>query len=235
MNIDKILEYQKVDMEFIKLEEDMRKSEEYQKYFAYQNERKRAVEEVKRLNSIAEQAFADFATADSQYQEAVKEVEELSKHINENTSDDELEYYGKQLDKYAAIVDGYEKDLSRLKSELGQIQSQFKTEMDNASKAGSLEKTYAAKFDMLRKSKMPLAKELDDKKKAIAKEVDAKLMEVYNDARKRGKKPVFVPYNKEGHACACGIEVDTNIRDKMDAGALFMECPNCGRIMYNKQ
>lgn len=234
MNIDKILEYQKVDMEFIKLEENMRKSEEYQKYLAYQNERKRAVEEVIRLNSITEEAFSSFAGVDAQYQEAVKEIEELSKHVNDNAQDDELDYYSKQLDKYTTVIENYEKELSRLKAELGQIQSKFKAEMDSASKAGALEKSYADKFNKLRESKMAIAKELDVKKKAIAKDVDPQLMAIYLDARKRGKKPVFVPYNKEGHACACGIEVDTNIRDKMDAGVPYIECPNCGRIMYNK-
>ncbi len=235
MNIDKILEYQKVDMEFMKLEDEMRTSDIAKKLIAYQGERKRAVEEVKRLNLIAEELFGNFENVSSSYEKITKEIDEIQKNIGESTADDILDFYSKRLDQCVALLDGHEKELDRIITELSRAKSTFEAEMENANKAAALEKTYMVKFEEMKKSKMEDAKRIDAERKEIAKQVDEELMRIYLDYKKRGKRPVFVPYLAESHACSCGVEVNAGVRGKMDNGELYCECPNCGRIMYNKK
>ncbi len=235
MNIDKILEYQKVDMEFMKLEDEMRTSDIAKKLIAYQGERKRAVEEVKRLNVIAEELFGNFEIVSSSYEKITKEIDEIQKNIGDSTADDMLDFYSKRLDQCVAMLDGYEKELDRIITELSRAKSTFETEMDTANKAATLEKSYIVKFEEMKKSKMEDAKRIDSERKEIAKQVDEELMRIYLDTKKRGKRPVFVPYITENHACSCGVEVNAGVRDKMENGAPYCECPNCGRIMYNKK
>lgn len=234
MNIDKILEYQKVDMEFMKLEDEMRTSDVAKKLIAYQGERKRAVEEVKRLNSIAEELFGNFDTVNESYDKISKDIEEIQQNIGESAEDDMLDFYNKRLDQCIALLDSYEKELNRIITELSRAKSTFESEMDNANKAAALEKNYLGKFEEMKKEKMGQAKVIDAKRKEIAKDVDEELMKVYLDGKKRGKRPVFVPYLADNHACSCGVEVSAEVRDKMENGTLYCECPNCGRIMYNR-
>ena len=68
----------------------------------------------------------------------------------------------------------------------------------------------------------------------MEKDLNVAIFEKYKKVKANKKRPVFVPFIKPSSCGGCGMEIASDIIDKLSEGLKIQECPNCGRIIYNK-
>ncbi len=232
MNIEQILEYQKVDMQFIRLENEVRNSEVGKKLEGYRAQQKSIVEDLLRLNQQTEELFGAYQRTASQTEEIRKEILELENSVSDDSETGDLEYYVKMLEKNMSALEAAEREALRIQKELGAMRDSAKKMYATASKAAQLSKEFKEQFDALRKEKSEEAKEILAKRKEMEPHLDAQLFAAYQKARKNGKAPFFVPMRND--CCGgCGMEANQSLKDRIAAGSAVEECPNCGRMIYS--
>ncbi len=234
MSIDKILQYQEADMKLIKLENELKSSDTAKKMIYFQNATKQSFDALTRMNENAESDI-----------ECVKKMmaafEEVSKQIDEITSDDiadcdekQLEYYSKQLEKLEQKLDEIERETSRCNKELSDLNVKQRKEYEQAGNSSKSYRKYTEDFNALKKEKSVEAGAIMKELKDLEKGVDIELLDRYKKVRANKKRPVFVPFIKPSSCGGCGMEIASDIINKLGEGRKIQECPNCGRIIYNK-
>lgn len=232
MSINKILEYQKIDMNIYKKERDFNKSDIVKKVSQYKAE---AVNNNNLLNNLGaelENCYQQFSVISKKYEEIENAYNEMLKvDINEFQNLKDFEKYEKELSKL-------EESFSIISKELAKSQKKI-IDIDNESKKlNELISKYLVACNkgkaLINKEKEALIAEIKPelcKLKEMEADIDKDILEKYKALRKEKNMPAFVPY-QEGNCLGCGvdikIEVDAQLKNAFD----YTECPHCGRMVY---
>lgn len=231
MSIQKLLDYQKADLQYRRLNTEIRNSDVAKKKALANAQLKQATEEFSRCGTLLEAENANFEKLSEQYKAVAKEVIELSESAQNESDDIQLDYYAKQLSKKAAQLEGLEKECSRMLKELGAVEEQAKKTFALGKELQRRIKIYSDEYARLIADRHGEAEQLHKERLALEKEVDPSLLELYKKAQANGKAPYFVPLN--GESCGgCGMGLDVAIMDRFRTGQIIAECPNCGRFIY---
>lgn len=229
----KILEYQKLEGETIRLENELSKSSDREKASQIQQELKSYHSKLLSLEEKAKRVNDAYSLAIKKYQEYGEKLAELEKQV-ENAPSDKVDFFEKPYKDFASISSGLEKEIAKLHNDIQQISHEYE-EIIKKSKIGR-EKFdgFKAKYTKLKNELEPKISENRAALAKIQKEVEAKLMQKYLQKRENRIFPVFVPLadNKCG---GCRMEISASKLGAMknnDFGVI--ECENCGRIIYTK-
>ncbi|MDE5990023.1 MAG: hypothetical protein K2H36_00380 [Clostridia bacterium] len=234
MSIEKILKYQEVDMKLFKLENELKTSEPAKKMIFYQNATKQSYETLTRLNEIAETAMENIKKNMSALAEIDKQIEEIATGDLPDCDEKQLDYFAKQLEKLEQQADDLEREMSRINKELSETNSKYKKEYEQAGKSSKSYRAYTEEFNNLKKEKSVEAGEIMRELKDLEKDINTLLLDKYKKVKANKKRPVFVPFIKPCSCGGCGMEIASDIIDKLSEGLKIQDCPNCGRIIYNK-
>ncbi|MDE7216251.1 MAG: hypothetical protein K2O08_05540 [Clostridia bacterium] len=234
MSIEKILKYQEVDMKLFKLENELKTSDPAKKMIFYQNATKQSYDTLTRLNESAEAAMENIKKNMSALVEINKQIEEIAGGDLPDCDEKQLDYFAKQLEKLEQRADELEKEISRINKELSETNSKYKKEYEQAGKSSKSYRVYTEEFNNLKKEKSVEASEILRELKDLEKDLNVALFDNYKKVKANKKRPVFVPFIKPSSCGGCGMEVASDIIDKLSEGLKIQECPNCGRIIYNK-
>lgn len=233
MSIEKMLKYQDADMRLIKLQNELKNSESAKKMFYYQGEAKKSIDALTSMNDLAKSNMDSFAKYKSKYDEICKQIDEISSEILEENDEKQLEYYSKQLEKLSQSIEDLEKDWSRIKKELSDAGYRFPKEYEQAGKFSASSRKYAEEVNNLKKTMSSNANSIMKELNAMEPTLDKELLDKYKKIR-ASKRPVFVPFVKPNTCGGCGMEVAQDVINKLSEGRKIQYCPNCGRIIYNK-
>ena len=125
-----------------------------------------------------------------------------------------------------------------------ELQKSFKRLNEISREAKELSSKYAAlkvelkKVEELRKQKRTEIINSINKEGNLLNEMketmDPKDLAIYSRARAaKVKMPIVVEY-KDGHCAACGMEIKSEVENKLQNPGDIAECPNCRRIVYKK-
>lgn len=231
MSIQKMLEYQEIDMRLIRLESGLKSSECAQKMMQFQAATKKSIETLTSYNDLAKSDMDLVRKIITKFGEVVRQVEEL---VDENIADcdeKQLDYCAKQIEKLNQSLEEFEREVAKLNRELADTSFKKTKEFEQASKAMSAYKKYTDDFNALKQSKSAEAGEIMKELKAMESGLDRELLDKYKKIRAT-KRPVFVPFRAPSSCGGCGMDVAGDIVNKLDEGRHIQECPNCGRIMY---
>ncbi len=234
MNLDKILEYQKIDSAIYKAEVAFGKSETAQK-----------VQDVKKKFTQAQQELIeiDKKTADT-FREIERIETQLSSYIAEQRTD--LSYDSltslNQVDNLTSTLATYQDQIISLEKEGKRAFSKLKDLTLSANQkyaqATKIKKEvimansqYAEKQKELRAQFSKEYEALNEIKKAIPEELFIK----YTTLRSQRKMPVFVAVDSGALNCnACGMQLSNIATDKLVNAGDMAECQNCRRILFVK-
>lgn len=230
---EKILAYQKLEGETIKLENELAKSSDREKASQIQQELKNYHSRLLKLEEHAKRVNAAYSLAIKKYQEFGEKLAELEKQV-EAAPEGKSEFFEKAYKDFASISAGLEKEIAKLHNDIQQISHEYE-DIIKKSKIGR------EKFDGYKAKYTKLKSELEPKivqnKAALAKtqkEIEAKLMQKYLQKRENRIFPVFVPLS-DNKCGGCRMEISASKLGAMknnDFGVI--ECENCGRIIYTK-
>lgn len=167
----------------------------------------------------------------SKFSDIVKQVEELMDESVEDCDEKQLDYCAKQIEKLNQSLEEFEREVVKINKELSDTSYKQGKEFEQAGKTSSAYRKNAEEFNALKQSKSAEASEIMKELRGMEGQLDKELLDKYKKIR-ASKRPVFVPFRAPASCGGCGMDVASDIVNKLGEGRHIQECPNCGRIMY---
>ena len=230
---DKILEYQKIEGNVLKLEGELAKSADREKAAEIQQELKSFHARLVVLENNAKQVNDAYSKAIKKYQEYNEKLAELEKQV-ESIDESKVDLYEKAYKDFANIAVGLEKEIAKMHNEIQQISHEYEEIIKKSKVDREKFDKYKAAYTKLKLELEPKINEGRAELAKIQKEIEAKLFQKYLQKRENRIFPVFVALtdNKCG---GCRMEISASKLGAMKNNEFgVIECENCGRIIYNK-
>ena len=231
MSVQKILEYQQIDLNIYKKEKDFAQSNEMKRMVLCKEEVKNKREMLDSLVKELNKCYTLLSTLEKKLDEEDSNRSSFETDFSDYTDIKDFERYEKSLTKYeeniSAIVKDIQKNVKRI-SEINESNKKINEQISklvvdfNNAKALTEEKRKALFLEAV-----PFAKKL----KELEPEIEEKYLKKYKELRAKKKMPAFVPYN-EGSCMGCGIGIEVEVGKQMINQFDCAECPHCGRIVY---
>lgn len=231
MDLTKMLEYQDLDKEVFRLENELMNSAERKNANALQIKYKQTQEAIVRLNTQAEVVIGGVEKLQAKYDKLNAELSELGDAAE--TVDDlkEIDFYEKRLGDIVSAMEALEKEITNAVRELNGIYAQGTGETKLLQGVAAKYQEALKAYDTRKKQVQAEAAEYMMKMRALESELPAKILEVYKRIRGNKKMPVLVKLIGENTCGGCGMELSITEVGKLDSNGIC-ECPNCGRVVY---
>ncbi len=233
--IEKLVNYQSVDKDLKALEDEVRKSEESQKFLTAKKFLSTVNESLSTLEGKAKAVVDAYNIAMAEVEKLKKAAEESTKVIDSCENENELNYFKK---KFQATVDGIsnlEGKIASLTSEMDDILKEFNKLRVMTKQMKAQYDEFGPKYTALKESKAKEMEGLKKKLEALKKDIDASLMEKYIIRRNDKKFPIIygVDVSDKGSvycpACATGMSI--NAVNELASGVI-KECESCRKLLY---
>ena len=229
--LNELLEYQKVDAQMRRIEQEVAASDE-QKKFAQANKFMKSAPE--RFEAQDRRA-AELAAL---REDLVRRAEDISKQIAEYSELDEMVEEGGDVSFYKKNAQALLDRLRALKGEMQKLNADIAAtveEYERFKKQGAAMqkqyREYKAKRDELVNARKDEVNRLKAQLKSIAEKIPAETLAKYQQKRKENIFPIVVPLN--GNMCVCGMDFPIALQERL-AGGNVVECEHCRRFVYKK-
>ena len=229
--LNELLEYQKVDAQLRKIEQEVAASEEQKKYAQANKFMKSAPERFEAQDRRA----AELAAL---REDLIRRAEDISKQIAEYSELDEMVEEGGDVSFYKKNAQALLDRLRGLRSEMQKLNADIAStveEYDRFKKQGAAMqkqyKEYKAKRDELVNTHKDEVNSLRARLAEIAKKIPEDTLAKYQQKRKENIFPIIAPLN--GNMCVCGIDFPLALQERL-AGGNVVECEHCRRFVYKK-
>ena len=228
--LKELLEYQKVDGELKKIEQELAASEERKKFVQAKTFIKNAESRIAAQDTRA-------VELKKLRDELVSRVNEMGKAIAEYADIDEIvddgggdiAFYKRNAQQLSEKLRAAKAELSRLLSEIESLSTEYKKMMEQGKAANKQYKEYAEKFKAVQNARAAEVDAINKRLEAIGKTIPPELLERYMQKRKERIFPVLVPL--QGDMCVCGMDLPLAQQGRL-AGGNTIECDHCHRILY---
>lgn len=233
MKFDKILEYQKVDMEMTAIEQSFFKNDVYKNFTNNQNKLKAA---AAKMEKITQEAW-ELSQSASKYKEKTenisKQLDELLSVVDEIEDLAEAEHYIKLINTLFDSLAALEKDAEKDKAQGAKINAEWNEILKIGQDLTKTVKQIKPEYDKIYEEVRKQREEVEARLKAIAKDVENEFIEKYIALKKDRKTRAFVKFDPEVRmCCGCNMELSGDTLAKLKKQGDWTECPNCGRILF---
>lgn len=229
--LNELLEYQKVDAQLRKIEQEVAASEEQKKYAQANKFMKSAPERFEAQDRRA----AELAAL---REDLIRRAEDISKQIAEYSELEEMVEEGGDVSFYKKNAQALLNRLRGLRSEMQKLNADIAStveEYDRFKKQGAAMqkqyKEYKAKRDELVNTHKDEVNSLRARLAEIAKKIPEDTLAKYQQKRKENIFPIIAPLN--GNMCVCGMDFPLALQERL-AGGNVVECEHCRRFVYKK-
>lgn len=229
--LNELLEYQKVDAQLRKIEQEVAASEEQKKYAQANKFMKSAPERFEAQDRRA----AELAAL---REDLIRRAEDISKQIAEYSELEEMVEEGGDVSFYKKNAQALLDRLRGLRSEMQKLNADIAStveEYDRFKKQGTAMqkqyKEYKAKRDELVNTHKDEVNSLRARLAEIAKKIPEDTLAKYQQKRKENIFPIIAPLN--GNMCVCGMDFPLALQERL-AGGNVVECEHCRRFVYKK-
>ena len=229
MELSTMLEYQKLDIALMRLENELRQSQAAKEYTANKAVLTNAQDQVLKQNRDAGEMTAQMESLIAEYEAIEKELKEAEAAVPDADNAVAADFFVRNVQKLVTRLKVLASEISKMSSKIVELNQSYAAVMiagkEAKKKLAACKEAYEAE-----KSKfMPQATELQQKIAEAEKNCSEEFLTVYKRIRKL-KKPVIVPL--VGTSCGgCFMEVAGDVLVTLGAKP-FVECPSCGRILY---
>lgn len=231
MDFSKVLEYQKKDLDLIKLERKLSLSENKAIYTKMYNIVKQAQNKSAELENTAKALVEEIESLKSSYNDNVNSATKIFGRNLETTKDEDLETIAEISKAISNNLSIIERKIMQFSEKLNQILIDFN--QTKAKNAQAIDK-YKHHKDLYDAEKEKLEPEMEKVRKellTLEKSVPENLMVRYKKSRQDNVYPVFVQLNNK--CCGgCSMELSAISLEKLKKDG-FLECEHCRRIILN--
>lgn len=231
MDIKKILEYQKKDMEAVALERKLDENEDKKIYTSMIGVVKDAQNRSASLEKNAEDIVHDYNNLKKTYEENVKMLENLSQKDTEKLDEKALADIKEVSNKILSNLNVLEKKIISQADAVKKILDEFESTKKRYISAKAKHSEHKQKYEETYSRVEPELKRIEKELSALEHGIDPVLLAKYKAKRTDKFFPIFVPIR--GNACGgCMMELPTAVIEKVKKEGV-LECENCRRIMYS--
>lgn len=226
-----LLEYQEVDAQLRKIEQEISASEE----------RKKFIQAKKFMETAADKLEAQDKRACELKELAsglVSEYQEISRAISEYSDIDEMVEAGGDASFYKKNVQALSDKVRTLKNELTKLLADIESACDEYQRLKkqtiAMQKQYKEfneKFKALKNSRSEEAQKITARLEEIGANIPPEILEGYKTKRRDRIFPVVVAL-KDGR-CVCGMDFAIAQQSAL-AGGNVIECEHCRRYIYQE-
>lgn len=234
-DLNKILEYQKVDIELKKIYDKFEKNEENKKMELAKNEFNNAKNTVMQCEQQAEVLIGMQADLTTQRDTLLKEYEDLILIVENNEDDESVEANIEKLEEMKKKLSEFEKKVNGIKTKIETVITDYKEANDTGRKQKQAFMQAKNKLDKFKSEYADSINELTGKLDKMSKEIDPQSMAIYKSVTDEGKYPAFVEAYHDSddmYSCrGCGIALSQKRKSELlEDGAC--RCETCRRIIY---
>ena len=230
MALKELLEYQKVDAELRKMEQEIGASDERKKFMQAKKFMETAREKLDAYDKRAVELTALRDTLEKNCDEICKQIEEYSDMEEMVEGGGEISFYKKNAQSLLEKLRTVKSELNKLASDVNATVEEYKEFKKRTIEMQTQYKEYKEKFEALKNAQADKVKEIKTRLDALAKKCSAEAVEKYKAKRKEGIFPIFVPLTSGG--CICGMDLSLAQQGKLSGGGVI-ECEHCRRFIYN--
>lgn len=237
-DLDKVLEYQKTDIELRKIYDKFEKSEDGKKMELAKNEFNNAKNIVIQCEQQAQVLVEQQSEFEEQRKSLLKDFENLVLIVENNEDEENIESNIEQLEEMRKRLTDFEKKVNELKTRIENVITEYKDANEMGRKQKQAFMTSKEKYDKLKAEYSDKISELMKKLDEMAKGIDPRSMEIYKSVTAEGKYPAFVEAYHDNsddmYSCrGCGIALSQKRKSELlEDGAC--RCETCRRIIYKK-
>lgn len=232
MDINKLLEYARIDAEKSKLSA-VYAEEAAVKEYATQNKRLGdAYALIEKLNQDADGIIKQIGALTERYQEAQAQLNEYQAHAGEIEDENEADFYSKNVEKLLSVLTALASDISALGKTIADVRQKTDQAKSDASNAQTRVAKVKPLYAEVNARYAPQVNDINLRLKKAAEGLGDELR-VYQNLKKSHVKRPMVTFN--GTNCGgCSMDIDANTMNRIETTGYAL-CPNCGRIVYKPQ
>lgn len=228
--MNKILEYQKLDAEKIRIEKSLNNIEERQvmnKMIAFVKD---AQNKSLQIEQSSKKLIEDYENLRKSYETNTSNIEKLTKTNVSSMTKEELDACLKKVNALSSELFMIERNIGILIQKINEKLKEFEATKNSAGKARAKHKEAKAKYDAKVEEIEPKISEIDKKLSAMEKEIPAEIMAKYKGLKNDGIFPILVPLQDK--TCGgCRMEIPSKTLDKLK-NTDVIQCEHCRRIVY---
>lgn len=222
--------YQDLDGKIIKIENDLKKSEERKKLVKVKVFLDDVDQTLHKMEQRAGELVGSFNGCERRIAELQGEIKEYEAMSLEESGEDEVNYLQNKTQKLRDQLRGMEKDGETISSEIEKLSRDFDVFKEKVSGAKKEYSVGKEKFDTLKASVKPEVDSIKEEMKALEGGIPESYLEAYKKGRKEKLYPVFVPLS-HGNCGGCGMDLALSIVSAINTNE-FTKCEHCGKLIY---
>ena len=232
MNIEKILEFQSLDNEIRKLEQQILNSPDQKAINSIKNIVKETQTISATLEKEAETAVGEYQKMQKSYNDAISSMKKVEGKQAEALSEEEYAVCVKQLNSIAGFLTSVEKRIMQIADKVNSIVSEYENAKKNYNIAKQKHSKHKSNLEMLMQKVQPQIDELSSKLATLESGLDQAFLKKYKAKRADRIFPVVVPM-RDNSCGGCMMELPMAQIEKLKKDG-FLECESCHRIIYLK-
>ncbi len=232
--IEKLVNYQEVDKELKVLEDEVRKSDESQKFLTAKKFLSTVNDTLAGLENKAKAVVDSYNIAMAEIEKLKKVAEESSSTIDSCENENELNYFKKKFQSTIDAISNLETKINALSKEMDEILKEFNKLRVATKQMKAQYDEFGPKFKALKDSKDAEMSELKKKLEILKVDIDPVLMEKYQTRRNDKKFPIIygVDITTNSVYCpACATEMSLSQKNELASGEI-KECETCRKLLY---
>lgn len=229
--LNELLEYQKVDGELRRIEQEIAASEERKRYA----QAKKFMESARERLEAQDKRAAELKALRDDLE---RRLDDMTRQIAEYADLEEMVEGGGDVSFYKKNAQSLLERLRTLKAEFGKVVSDITAAVEEYKKFKEQTiamqkqyKEYGEKFKEVKKARADEVAAITEKLGALSAKIPAEILEKYKVKRKERIFPVLVPLTHG--RCVCGMDLSLAQQGKL-AGGNVIECEHCRRFIYNQ-
>ena len=227
--INKILEYQKLDIDIMKKEKELNANENKRTANNMKSFVKDAQEKIINLDSQSEAIINEYNAIVENFKKAEKQLDLITNNMSKLTEEEKNKYIA-QLDSIVKVLDGYERKINEYQQKVNDILKVFFTTRKKVDGAKVKYKEAVDNFTNIQNEITPKINEEKAKLKELEKSIKPELLSSYNQIKANKIMPVFVS-NENGKCGGCKVTINKSLLENLKNNKV-VKCENCGRIIY---
>ena len=235
MNLDALLTYQKADLAYKKLNDEIKKNQNYVEMRSNKKKFEAAKNAVLESEKQAENIVSSYEQGLKFIEQCAGEIEDLCAKLENGDADEETERsLVVRLEELQTSVNEWKKRVDGLKVLADKALGDYKAAQVSGKKSRADYADAKAKFEAFQKGKEAELKKLKDARDALAGAVDPALMETYLKLTGDGVYPAFAPateLDKNMSCGVCGMVVSSSAKTDLENKG-YCRCETCRRIIY---
>ena len=238
MDFTKLLEYQKVDLEYKQHNDEIVGNKDFKTMKAKKEEFNAAKQAVGEAEALAESVMNAYNGALEYMKANADKIEAVVARLTAGElNEDEEKAAVDELETLKAALNEWEKKAAALKANADKAIADFTEAQKTGKTARTVYADSKAKYEEFKKGKEQEYEKIKNRLAELQKTVEPKVFEVYKQITAEGKYPAFVPAigDDASPACgACGMGLSGTAKSDLKNQG-YCRCETCRRIIFKQE